>query len=243
MGSLSSPLMIPGAVNPSGTTLSMPAPFSGVLPSGSAGGKGVNTLLPGGTNPSQHNPYVPATSTGGFGAYGFPPGSSSTTGTPGSGSSSSTIPGINVGNISDLSSGDMGSLLNKLDKTYGKGMGDLLAKFLSSGAGYNPQVLQQMFAQLQPGFANQQQNLLQQFSASGNRFGSGAETGYADLLGQQSLTEGNIAAQLYEQSVQNYMQILEGVSNMDATRIMNTPSALDNTAMMLNALKPNVTVA
>jgi hypothetical protein len=114
----------------------------------------------------------------------------------------------------------------------------MLQNFLTSGAGYNPQVLQQLFAQLQPQFANQQQNLLQQFSASGNRFGSGAQTGYADLLGQQSLTEGDVAANLYEQSIQNFMSIITNAGDTTAQRIESTPSGFDNAMALINALKP-----
>ena len=209
MSTLASPLMIPGAFNASGTQASFPAPFSGASGTqfgGAPGGSGVNPYMPT-MNPAQNpNPY--ASGSGGFSAYGFvPSGATSTSGggTSGGGTSgggtvptSPNIPGINIGNIGSLTPSQTSALASQMDKTYGKGMGALLTQFLSSGAGYNPQVLQQLFAQLQPQFANQQQNLLQQFSASGNRFGSGAQTGYADLLGQQSMTEGNIASQLYE---------------------------------------------
>jgi hypothetical protein len=237
MSTMASPLMIPGAVNPSGTQATFPAPFSGA-PGTQFNGTGTNPYMPG-MNPAQNpNPY--ASGSGGFSAYGF--------GAPGGGTSgggtvptSPNIPGINIGNTGALNPSQTSALTSQLDKTYGKGMGALLQQFLSSGAGYNPQVLQQLFAQLQPQFANQQQNLMQQFSASGNRFGSGAQTGYADLLGQQSLTEGDIASQLYERSVQNYMQILEGTSAADASRIANTPSWLDNFAQFMDAVKGGVT--
>jgi hypothetical protein len=118
-------------------------------------------------------------------------------------------------------------------------MGALLQNFLSSGAGYNPQVFSDLVAQLQPQFAQQKQDLLGSFSAGGNRFGSGAELGMASLESQQTTDVTTMATQLYEQSIQNYMSILEGTSQADASRIANTPSTFDDIASFLSAVKPN----
>lgn len=230
MSALSSPLMIPGAANPGGSQISMPAPFSG------SGAGGQNPYLPmNSTQPqpvaSSANPYA-----GSFGAYGFNP-----TGTTTPGGGTTVAPSTNIGTTgtgSTASNTNSSALSRNLDKTFGAGIGGMLQNFLTSGAGYNPQVLQQLFAQLQPQFANQQQNLLQQFSASGNRFGSGAQTGYADLLGQQSLTEGDVAANLYEQSIQNFMSIITNAGDTTAQRIESTPSGFDNAMALINALKP-----
>jgi hypothetical protein len=232
MSALANPLMIPGASNPSGSSISMPAPFSG-----STGVTQTNpyssTVSPSTTGGAAPNPYASS-----FGAYGFTGQPSTTTPAPVGGTTNSTSPLIAAGTGQTPGAGGTGSgsgsltnnpaLTRNLDKTFGAGIGGVLQQFLASGAGYNPQVLQQMIAQLQPGFTNQQQNLLQQFSAGGNRFGSGAQTGYADLLGQQSQTEGSMASQLYEQSITNYMNILEDAGNTTATRIENTPSTFDD---------------
>jgi hypothetical protein len=124
----------------------------------------------------------------------------------------------------------MKTLQQNLDKVFGNGVGNAITQFLGSGAGYSPQILQQLFAQLQPGFAQQQQNLIGQFSAGGNRFGSGAQIGYADLLGQQSMTEGSVAANLYEQAVTNYMNVLMGTSTAAANEKSHQPSTWDTIA-------------
>jgi len=232
---LVNPLVIPGAQNPAGSQVSMPAPFSGgTTASGGSTNPYMNPVSTS-TTASPTNPYA-----GSFGAYGFP-GNTSAPSPVGVGTTPNAPNIIGTGTGSgNLTGGQNKALESQLDKTYGKGMGALLLQFMNSGAGYNPQVLQQLFSQLQPQFANQQQNLLQQFSASGNRFGSGAQTGFADLLGQQSETEGSIAANLYEQSIQNYMQILEGTSGADASRIAQTPSTFDDIASFISAAKPNV---
>jgi hypothetical protein len=230
MGSLASPLMIPGAANPSGTNVSMPAPFSGAPTSVS--GNNPNPYMPsvGTTTATGANPYA-----GSFGAYGFGGTPPTQTGTAG-GSTAPTTPTITgIGQTGQpLTPSQQNSLNISLGKDAGAGMGTLIEQFLNSGAGYNPQVLQQLIAQLQPQFAGQQQNLLQQFSGGGNRFGSGAQTGYADLLGQQSQTEGSIAANLYEQSVQNYMSVLENAFDTTTNRVENTPSTFDDVMSALS---------
>lgn len=241
MGSLASPLLIPGAANPSGTNVSLPAPFSSAPTAVSS----PNPYMPatGSTTATQANPYA-----GSFGAYGFP-GSPSTpapttgamTSTAGGGTAPTTptitgIGGTSGTGTSSLTPSQQNSLNISLGKDASPGMSQLIQNFLNSGAGYNPQVLQQLIAQLQPQFANQQQNLLQQFSSGGNRFGSGAQTGYADLLGQQSQTEGSIAANLYEQSVQNYMNVLENAFDTTTQRVENTPSTFDDIASMIPGL-------
>lgn len=197
-------------------------------------------------NPSQtnQNPY------GGFPAYGSPygnptpptsigvsPGTSSAPG--GGGSTPGNLVGAGTGGVGSLTPGQLKALGSQLDKTYGKGMGALLEQFLSSGAGYNPQVLSDLVAQLQPQFAQQKQDLLGSFSAGGNRFGSGAQIGMADLESMQNTDVSNMAASLYEQSIQNYMTILEGTSGADASRIAATPSTFDDITSFLSAVKPN----
>jgi hypothetical protein len=214
--------------NPSGSSISIPQLFSS--------SSGQNPMLPSGPTspgsaPSTPNPYGSSPS-GSFPAYGFGTPSSTlptigSSGAPGGYGGGGGVLGLGVG-----SQGGFSQLQKGLDTIYGSGVGNMLTQFLASGAGYNPQVLQQLFAQLQPQFAQQQQNLMQQFSASGNRFGSGAQIGYSNLLGQQGLEEGDIASQLYEQAVQNYMSVLTGAGAETAAHPQ--PSFWDQLSGILN---------
>jgi hypothetical protein len=140
--------------------------------------------------------------------------------------------------MKQLSQHNQGELFKNLEKTYGAGVAQLMINFLQGGAGYNPQVLQNLIAQLQPQFNRAQQNLTQQFSAGGNRFGSGAEVGMADLLSQQNLEVGSIASQLYEQSVQNFMSVLMGAAGPDAKRIGTSSSTWDTISGILKMATP-----
>jgi hypothetical protein len=202
----------------------------------------------GGGTSTTNNPYMPAIPYSGapsstaanpyssFPAYGSPygtPGATPQVGTPATG----PVGGVAGGGTNPtgipqaggpLNPGESNSLNISLGKTYGKGLGGLIEQFLSGGAGYNPQVLQALVAQLQPQFQQQQQNLLGSFSAGGNRFGSGAQTGMASLLSQQDTDVSSMAAQLYEQSVQNYMTVLEDTASQVSGRIVNTPSTFDD---------------
>jgi hypothetical protein len=91
---------------------------------------------------------------------------------------------------------------------YPRAIGDLLAQFLAGGAGYSPQVAQSMLAALQPGIARGQANIMEQFGAQGLASSSPAAIGMGDFMSQTTLDEGQILSQLYEQSVQNYMNVL-----------------------------------
>lgn len=87
-------------------------------------------------------------------------------------------------------------------------MSQLLYQFLSSGAGFNPQVAQAMIAALQPQIARGEANINEQFASQGLATGSPAAIGLADYMSQVNLNEGQIFAQMYEQSVQNYLSAL-----------------------------------
>lgn len=93
---------------------------------------------------------------------------------------------------------------------YPSGIAGLLAQFLAGGAGYNSQVAQNLIAQMQPSIERGTENIMEQFSAMGNRFGSPAAVGLADFQSQVQLGIGEILSNLYEQSVQNYLQVLMG---------------------------------
>lgn len=238
MGSSGIPGLIPGS-NVSGSSLSLPyAPQQGGQ---AALGGTVNPLLPINTSTTTSFPMLPqgavsnsattglpaptATNTGGFPANGAIPG----TGTPGAtgGTTSSAL------GLGSLSPQQQQSLTRNLDKTYGAGIGGLIMQFLQGGAGYNQTAINNLIAQLQPQFKRSQQDLMQQFSASGNRFGSGAQIGMGDLLSQQNLEVGSLETQMYEQAISNYMNILMGAGGTTAHRIDTTQSFWDQVVQMV----------
>jgi hypothetical protein len=83
-----------------------------------------------------------------------------------------------------------------------------LANFLSTGAGFNPQVVQSLLAALGPGIASGRANIMESFGAEGLGSSSPAALGLAGFDAQVTLDEGQIISQMYEQSVQNYMDVL-----------------------------------
>jgi len=91
---------------------------------------------------------------------------------------------------------------------YPSAIAGLLAEFLASGAGFNPAAIQSLLAALQPGVARGEANIMEQFGAEGLGASSPAAIGMGDFLSQVSLDEGQIISQMYEQSVQDYMQVL-----------------------------------
>jgi hypothetical protein len=91
---------------------------------------------------------------------------------------------------------------------YPSAIASLMANFLSQGAGFNPQVVQSLLASLQPGIAQGQANIMEEFGAEGLSSSSPAAVGLAGFDAQATLNEGQIISQMYEQSVQNYMQVM-----------------------------------
>ena len=176
-------------------------------------------------------------------------------GTPGAPGTTPAVPGINAAggygtsggallpgggtnatgaNASDpfgfgqMTNKDKGRMFDNLKKTYGDGMAHMLMDFLSSGAGYNQQAISNMLASLQPGIERGQENLMEQFSASGNRFGSGAQIGLGDYLSQVNLNEGQLVTQMYEDSLNKFMDVMMGTAGQNAGRIANSPSVWDS---------------
>jgi len=123
---------------------------------------------------------------------------------------------------------DQSRLFDTLKKTYGDGPAHMILDFLSSGAGYNQAAINNLLASLQPGIERGQENLMEQFSASGNRFGSGAQIGLADYLSQVNLNEGQLVTQMYEKALDNFMNVMMGTSGQGAERIANSPSTWDS---------------
>jgi hypothetical protein len=112
------------------------------------------------------------------------------------------------GTIGGANFSDVGRGLSQAG--YKSGIANLLAQFLFSGAGYNPQVAQALIAQMQPTIARGSANIMEQFGAGGLADSSAAAIGLGDYLSQVQLNEGEILANLYEQSVQNYLNVLTG---------------------------------
>lgn len=209
------------------------------------------------------NPLAPSQTTSGMNPYLLPysgtsgtsavPGTSSTqfaantagapaTGTPGgslgsTGSSSST-PFAPTGVAQGLGFGTTTSsqhqMYQNLEKTYGSGIAGAIMQFLANGAGYNQNAVNDMIAAMQPGFSQNQQNLLTSFSGGGNRFGSGAQYGLSNLQSQQQLNVGELESQMYEQAVQNYISTLMGAAGNTAQRISGSPSTLDTIGSALS---------
>lgn len=93
----------------------------------------------------------------------------------------------------------------------------LLGQFLMSGAGYNSQVANALIAQMQPSIQQGTENMMEQFSAEGDRFGSPSAYGLGSYEAQTNLDVGDILSQLYETSVTNYMDVLMGMPNQNNT--------------------------
>jgi hypothetical protein len=218
--------------NATGTNVAVP----GSTPSSS----GSNPLLPSpGTSssaPGSTNPLTagfPTSSVPTFGANG--PGPVSLTGPP-------SLPATNagqaaqspIGGMSTMSPTDISRMFDSLKKTYGDGTAHAILDFLTSGAGFNQEAINNLFAAMQPQIERGTESLENQFSLTGNRFGSGAEIGTADYLSQVNLNEGQLETQMYEQAINNYMSVLMGTAGANAGRIANTPSTLDNVLSGLN---------
>jgi hypothetical protein len=151
-----------------------------------------------------------------------------------------------------MSPTDISKLYSGLSKTYGDGPAHAILDFLTSGAGFNQDAINNMFAAMQPQIERGTESLENQFSSTGNRFGSGAQIGTADYLSQVNLNEGQLETQQYNTAIQNYLSVLMGTSGATAQRIANTPSTLDDAlaiagvaipgaASAANALKPSTT--
>jgi len=119
--------------------------------------------------------------------------------------------GGGTGNTGALGMGFGGTDLAKSLQSsgYRGGVGTALSQFLQSGAGFNPAVAQAMIAALQPQFAKGQANLMEQFGSMGLGMGSPAALGMGDYEAQTNLDVGQLLSGMYEQSIQNYMGVLE----------------------------------
>lgn len=248
MASIANPILATAA-NPNWTSL-----LPGRNPTGSQG-SGVSSVPSTGSSSGQNpilpppnlppgapapNPYgggaIPAfgANTGGYtptslvpGGTGLLPGSTSgTSGTP-LGGSFGNLTG-SVGSFGNLSQSSLKSLSKDLTRTYGAGVAQAIMDFLAGGAGFNQGAINNLFAALQPGIERGTESLAEQFSTSGNRFGSGAQIGIADYLSQVQLNEGQLETQMYEQSVNDYISTLLDVSGANSKRKASSPGFLDS---------------
>lgn len=242
MGSVINPVfagMVPGGMNPTGNMISLLD-----LPKT---GQGTNPLLPqttpGGTaSPISANPYdiaSPTTATGtstpAFPANVGPYPSSLNLGAAG-GSKGTQFGGF----LQGMTNKDIGRLFSSLKKTYGDGMAHLILDFLQGGAGFNQQAVNNLLASLQPGIERGQENIMEQFSAMGNRFGSPAAVGLGDFLSQVNLEEGQLVTQMYEDALNRFMDVMMGTAGAGAKRIASSPSVFDS---ILQGLKLGGTAA
>jgi hypothetical protein len=176
------------------------------------------------------------------GAYSSSGSSVPTIGTP-----SNAAPGsIDAGDagmfgFNSMSPAQESQMLHTLSDTYGPGVGDAIFNFLKTGAGFNQGVMTQyvnnLLASLQPGIQRGEESLMEQFSTSGNRFGSGAQIGLGDFESQVNLNEGQIISgaelQMYETSLNDYINTLMGAGSATANTRANQPSVWDTIAGVL----------
>jgi len=229
--------LLPGR-NPTGST---GAGTSSVPSTGASSGQ--NPVLPPTNLPAgapASNPYAPgsvvptfgANSGGGYSPTSLLPGGSGLL--PGSGGGTGTGTGSSPSNIlSGMSPADIKRLHDELGNTFGNGVAAALMNFLQGGAGFNQAAINNLFAALQPGIERGTESLMEQFSTSGNRFGSGAQIGLADYLSQVQLNEGQIETQMYQHSIDNALSTLMGISKGTETTLANSPSTLDTISGIL----------
>jgi hypothetical protein len=226
--------LLPGR-NPAGTNLA--SDYSLLPATGSTSGQ--NPLMASPNLPvgaPANNPYSssPVPSFGAnTGAY-SPTNLLGTSGTAGAPGLANEQQGAMGSLLSGMTQGGLNDMYHELNKTYGEGTASAIMSFLLSGAGFNQQAINNLFAALQPGIERGTESLMGQFSATGNRFGSGAQIGLADYLSQVQLNEGQIETQLYESSVQDWLSTLLDVAGGNKQRISSSPSTLDSILSGLN---------
>ncbi len=197
------------------------------LPYGPSGGSstGQNPLMPGVPSSSASQPAMPYSNYG-FSAYASPYANPATAPLPVGNVNTPNNPQGGQDPVNAVAQGlgdpttqqGQHDLWGSLKNTYGEGMATTIQNFLNQGAGFNQQAVNQLLAAMQPGFNQAQQNLMQQFGSTGNRFSSGAQIGEADLMSQEQLDIGQIEAQMYEQSVNDYLSVLMGTAGAAATK-------------------------
>ena len=166
------------------------------------------------------NPYLPTAITATTGTTAVP-------GAPGA-FPANTSPYSSTRNIpSPMGNLDLNAIPDdRLQNIFGP-MGPLLKQLLGTQGGYNQQAVNALLAQMQPGIQRGEENLMEQFGAQGGRFSSSAQIGLGDYLSQVQLNEGDIMAQMYQQSYQNMMNEIIGLTGPAEQYQASRPSGWD----------------
>jgi hypothetical protein len=130
--------------------------------------------------------------------------------------------------LNSMTPKDLSRMFDSLKSTYGDGMAHMILDFMTSGAGFNQQAVNNLLASLQPGIQRGEEDLMSQFSASGNRFGSGAQIGLGDYLSRVNLNEGEIVSQMYQSALDNFMSVMMGTGKEVSQAKANSPNPLDS---------------
>lgn len=105
-----------------------------------------------------------------------------------------------------------GGTSEQLHDIYGS-FGNVLYNYLSTGAGYNPQVAGALINQMQPLEARGRNHVLDAFGDEGQRFSSTAAIGLGDFESQFAADEAGILAQEYDKSQNRYAELLGSLMN------------------------------
>lgn len=125
-----------------------------------------------------------------------------------------------------------------LDKIYGKGVGNALAAFLSSGAGFNPAVMQAQLNAAKPIEAKTLSKMQTMFGDTGSAYSSTAAIGYGDFEAQfNAALQGEFASE-YQQSVQNYLNVLMGVKGDAMQQHAQEPNWLSIASQIASSIVP-----
>jgi len=218
--------LLPGR-NPSGQLTSADYSISGGMGS-STGANPIISPANMSQGSTQVNPYAPGSVTPTpVPSYPANQGPYSSTSLTTSSSPTTSLSTAQSGPLGAIFSGEtpegIKQLFSNLSKALGPGVGNLLANFLESGAGFNQQAINNLFAALQPGITAGTESIADQFSALGDRFGSDASIGLSNYLSQVNLNEGQIESSMYEQSVNDFINTLMGVSS----KTSSLPTGLD----------------
>lgn len=234
----SAPMPIPGSFNPTGAFTGTSNPNyaaetfkmqqMNVIPGGGnpqsvpLGNNGPNVFSPAATaSPATTAPPVPQTWAPGmpitplFGQGASPspaaPNSGLTFGFPNAGSPTTAIPGV-IGKAANGVPSALGLPVpggGALSKQWGS-MGPAINDFIKNGMGFNPQVAGMMANDITPYFQANMNNLMEMFGAAGGRYSSDAALAGGQMTASFTAQQQQIFTQMYQQAVQNYLQVLTG---------------------------------
>jgi hypothetical protein len=225
------------AINPTGANQGPQAPimYDPHAPGAATGGPGSYnfgnsqnpTPPPTGTNQNPFQVPLPTmpVSMNPTGAPGGAPGGVTTTGLGGS-----TVTG---GNASGLNTQSNDALLRSLQENYGQGPGSMIFQFLQSGGGFNAPLAQQtveatnkaMEHNIQLGLGNLEGTLGGQGISPDSSVAALETSNYeSNALTQMNAIDANIYNQMWDQSQNRELSLMEGVAGVSATSIANQNS-------------------